>query len=191
MSPAAGHDRFPRLLARSLAMAVALILLLAGPLPATATDWGRAVVDSALRRHPDPTTLSRWGYRFGLQLFGQYLLFQRTGERRYLEYIKAWVDSHVDAEGHIDQPLDMLDRQMPGLLLLALHHETAEPRYKRAAERVQARRSTPTRGPATAASGTPPRPKASSGPTAPSWRRRSCSSTAERSPTAVRARTRR
>jgi unsaturated rhamnogalacturonyl hydrolase len=118
-------------------MAVALILLLAGSLPATTTDWGRAVVDSALRRHPDPTTLSRWGYCFGLQLYGQYLLFQRTGERRYLEYVKAWVDSHVDAEGHIDQPLDMLDRQMPGLLLLALHRETAEPRYKRAAERVR------------------------------------------------------
>lgn len=108
----------------------------AGP-AAAVPDWGRAVVETTMRHHPNPAAFGRWNYPFGLYLYGQYLVFKRTGERRYFRYIKDWVDSHVDAEGNIDQPLTALDRRMPGLLLLILHRETAEPRYRRAAERIR------------------------------------------------------
>jgi unsaturated rhamnogalacturonyl hydrolase len=119
-------------------MAAMLAGLLSGSPVVASTDWGRAVVDSTLRRFPDPATFGRWNYAFGLYLYGQHLVFQRTREQRYLSYIKTWVDTHVDADGHVDWPLDkMLDNRMPGLLLLALHQESPEPRYKRAIERIR------------------------------------------------------
>src|SRR6478609_5603136 len=104
------HSSLIHLLIRKLPAAMVLVLFLVSPSVA-ATDWGRAVVDTVIRRHPDPTAFGRWGYKFAFQLYGQYLVFKRTGERRYLEYIKEWLDAHIDAEGNIDQPLDMLDRQ--------------------------------------------------------------------------------
>jgi unsaturated rhamnogalacturonyl hydrolase len=104
---------------------------------AAATDWGRAMVETTMARHPDPVTLGGWNYPLGLYLHGQYLVFRRTGETRYLRYIENWADSHIDADDQIDRPLDTLDNHMPGLLLLDLYRETGGPRYARAARSVR------------------------------------------------------
>ena len=104
---------------------------------AAAPDRGRAVVETTMRRFPDASDFGEWGYAYAYYLYGQYLVHKRTGERRYLEYVIDWVDAHVDADGNIDVPIDELDRRMPGLLLLVLHAETAEPRYRRAAETIR------------------------------------------------------
>jgi unsaturated rhamnogalacturonyl hydrolase len=125
-----------RALSRVLAGLV-FVLVLAGLPAAAATDWGRAMVEATIARHPDPATLSGWNYPFGLYLHGQYLVFRRTGEARYLRYIEGWPDSHIDAHDQIDRPLDTLDSHMPGLLLLDLYRETGEPKYARAAQSVR------------------------------------------------------
>src|SRR3954452_872402 len=70
----AARHRLLRLLAPRLSAAVLLALFLASPPLAAATDWGRAVVDTTMRRHPDPAALGKWGYQFGLQMYGQYLV---------------------------------------------------------------------------------------------------------------------
>jgi unsaturated rhamnogalacturonyl hydrolase len=120
---------------------ISAVLVLASVLvclPATAaTDWGRTMVEATMARHPDPATLGGWDYPFGLYLHGQSLVFSRTGEARYLRYIEGWANSHVDADGRIDRPLDTLDSHMPGLLLLELYRETGEPKYARGARSVR------------------------------------------------------
>ena len=51
------HSWLIHLLLRKLPAAMVLVLFLVSPSVA-ATDWGRAVVDTAIRRHPDPATLA-------------------------------------------------------------------------------------------------------------------------------------
>jgi unsaturated rhamnogalacturonyl hydrolase len=97
-------------------------------------DWSRRVVDSTLARYPDPDKFGSWSYPRGLYLFGQYLVYRRTGDKRYLDYIQKWVDSHIDAEGHPDHAIRALDDVLAANLLVVLYHETHEQRYKLAAE---------------------------------------------------------
>src|SRR5215470_5152331 len=64
-----------------------------------AVDWSRAVVESTMKRYPNPAEFGSWGYAKALYLFGEYLVWKRTGDPRYLQYVKGWVDAHVDAQG--------------------------------------------------------------------------------------------
>ncbi len=110
--------------------------------PAAAPDWSRAVVESTMKRYPTPADLGSWGYAKALFLFGEYLVWKRTGDERYLQYLKAWVDSHVDAQGNVDHNMESLDAMMPGNLLLLLFQETRGEKYKLAADKIRQRFNT-------------------------------------------------
>ncbi|WP_428957114.1 glycoside hydrolase family 88/105 protein [Streptomyces sp. cg35] len=105
-------------------------------------DLSRAVVDSTLARIPDPADFGAWGYPQGLFLLGAHRVHQRLGEPSYLDYIRRWVDRSVDANGHIDNSFDTLDSMQPGNLLLVLHEETGDPRYRIAADSIRQRFTT-------------------------------------------------
>jgi len=104
---------------------------------AAATDWSKAIVDSTLHRYPDPKNLGSWGYTISLYLYGQYLLYQRTRDRTYLNYIQGWIDHHVSDEGVIDRPITALDYMLPGNLLLVLYQETRQEKYHKAASSIR------------------------------------------------------
>ena len=113
------------------------------------TDWSVAMVNSTMKRYPTAKDLGSWGYAKSLYLYGQYLVYKRTREQRYLKYIKDWVDYHVDengvvrsanAQGEVREiTFENLDSMLPGNLLLLLYQETKEPKYKLAAERIRKR----------------------------------------------------
>jgi unsaturated rhamnogalacturonyl hydrolase len=109
---------------------------------APGVDWSRAVVDSTLRRYPTATELGSWGYAKALFLMGEYMVWKRTGDSRYLQYIRSWVDSHVDAQGNMDHGTENLDSMLPGNLLLLLYQETGEEKYKLAADKIRQRLNT-------------------------------------------------
>src|SRR5437870_1917123 len=94
------------------------------------TDWSKAVVESTIKRFPTAESLKGWGYAKSLYLYGLYLVYLRTHDRRYLDHIKAWIDLHVDDQGVINRPIDALDYMLPGNLLLILYKETKEEKYK-------------------------------------------------------------
>lgn len=102
--------------------------------PQSGLEWSQRIVDSTLTRYPDPHKFGAWSYPRGLYLFGQYLVYKRTGDPRYLKYIEDWVDSHIDAQGHPDRKIHALDDVLAANLLVVLYHETHEQRYKLAAE---------------------------------------------------------
>jgi unsaturated rhamnogalacturonyl hydrolase len=116
------------------------------------TDLSVAMVESTMKRYPTAKDLGAWGYAKSLYLYGQYLVYKRTREPRYLKYIKDWVDSHLDengvvtntnAQGVVSQiKYDNLDSMLPGNLLLLLYQETKEPKYKLAADRIRLRFNT-------------------------------------------------
>jgi len=124
----------------------------AAPKTTPTSDWSVAMVESTMKRYPTAKDLGAWGYAKSLYLYGQYLVYKRTGEPRYFKYIKDWVDSHLDengvvtntnAQGALSQiKYDNLDSMLPGNLLLLLYRETKEPKYKLAADRIRLRFNT-------------------------------------------------
>lgn len=102
-------------------------------------DWSLSLVDSTMRRIPDPRDLGGWGYAISLYLYGQFLVYNRTKKEKYLNYIRGWVDKHVNAEGVIDRQISALDYMLPGNLLLVLYSETKDERYRKAAESIRKR----------------------------------------------------
>src|SRR5437867_5195351 len=116
------------------------------------TDWSVAMVESTMKRYPTAKDLGSWGYAKSLYLYGQYLVFKRTHDPRYLSYIKDWIDSHLDDKGVVTNTnaqgviseikYDNLDSMLPGNLLLLLYQETKEPKYKLAADRIRLRFNT-------------------------------------------------
>ena len=112
-------------------------------------DWSVGIVESTMKRFPTAKDLGSWGYAKSLYLYGQYLVYKRTHEPRYLKYIKDWVDDHVDANGVVtsanaqgevrEVTFDNLDSMLAGNLLLLLYQETKESKYKLAAARIRQR----------------------------------------------------
>ncbi|MDD3336287.1 MAG: glycoside hydrolase family 88 protein [Eubacteriales bacterium] len=75
----------------------------------------------------------RFHYHQGVFLSGVYETYRLTGEKRYLEYIKAWVDSLIDPYGNITScNPGQLDDLQPGILLFPLYEATGDKRYKAA-----------------------------------------------------------
>ncbi|MGW1913096.1 glycoside hydrolase family 88/105 protein [Streptomyces sp. NPDC002076] len=108
------------------------------PVPAAARDWSADVVDSTMARYT-PAGIGGWSYPVGLYLYGQYLVYRRTHDPRLLSYIKAYVDRFVHSDGTIDQSFSSLDSMQAGRLLVILHHETGQDRYRKAAQRIRDR----------------------------------------------------
>ena len=83
---------------------------------------------------PEPASAGRWGYQAALYMYGQYLVYLRTRNPRYLLYAQRWVDSNLGDDGTIKSSLNALDYMLGGILLLVLYHETNQPKYKTAAQ---------------------------------------------------------
>jgi unsaturated rhamnogalacturonyl hydrolase len=113
------------------------------------TDWSRSLVESTMKRYPTAKDLGSWGYAKSLFLWGEYLTWKRTHDPRYLEYIKNWVDSHLDSSGTVtntnaegkvvEVKFENLDSMLPGNLMIALYQETKDEKYKLAAEKIRKR----------------------------------------------------
>jgi unsaturated rhamnogalacturonyl hydrolase len=144
-----------RLLVRTLAVSVAVFIVQLAvaqsalspavpqaestPFPA---DLSRATVETTMRRIPAATDLGKWGYQQALFLSSELLVYKRTGDKRYLDYVKSWADAHVDPDGKIDRSIDALDYILPGSLMLTLYKETGDKRYAIAAQTTRRRLDT-------------------------------------------------
>src|SRR3954467_3039746 len=102
-----------------------------------ATDWSKELVESTIKRYPTSESLKGWGYAKSLYLYGQYLVYLRTRDKRYLDHIQGWVDLHVDEKGTINRPINALDYMLPGMLCLILYKETQQPKYKGCADEIR------------------------------------------------------
>jgi unsaturated rhamnogalacturonyl hydrolase len=101
------------------------------------TDWSRALVESTMKRYPTADSLKGWGYAKALYLYGVYLTYLRTRDKRYLDHIQSWIDLHIDDQGTINRPINALDYMLPGNLLVILYKETKQEKYKLAADNIR------------------------------------------------------
>ena len=99
-----------------------------------ALEYAVAGADTMMRKFaPEelPPT-NRFHYHQGVFLEGLDRVYKITGEKKYRDYIKAWVDFNVDADGNVPNcHTDEFDDIQPGLLLFDLYRDTGDERYKR------------------------------------------------------------
>jgi rhamnogalacturonyl hydrolase YesR len=115
------------------------------PAPAAGpTAWGVRFADTVMATWPDPARIdpaaNGWEYNTGIVLFGMSKVYESTRDRRYLDYIRRWVDGYVNEQGVLgwDQSrTHNLDYIQPGMLLLFLYEQTGLPKYKVAAHTVR------------------------------------------------------
>ena len=100
----------------------------------TPLDYAKAACDTMMRRFsaPDLPPKGHFHYHQGVFLSGMHGVWQLTGERKYFDYIKAWVDSVFDENGGIRAcSFADLDDIQPGILLFSLLDETKDGYYEK------------------------------------------------------------
>ncbi len=102
--------------------------------------------DTMMRKFPDAADLppkNAFHYHQGVFLSGMMNTYMVSGDEKYFNYIKAWVDSILHEDGSMDeydpacpnvfQPgfdRSRLDDIQPGILLFPLYKKTGEEKYK-------------------------------------------------------------
>lgn len=103
-------------------------------------DWGVQMAESIMRRTPrlyeDKGCQGKWSYDYGVILKGFQLLWRRTGEAEYFQYIRDNMDYFIADDGSIrGYSMDEynIDHVNNGKLLFVLYQETGLEKYKLAA----------------------------------------------------------
>ena len=102
--------------------------------------WSVALADTLMKRNTGAPSdsLTPWSYWKGYTLDGFEMLWQSTGDRRYLNYIKQQVDPSIDRDGNlVNVKLDSLDNAMEGNIVVGLYEHTHDPRYRVAATQIR------------------------------------------------------
>ncbi|GAB2557071.1 glycoside hydrolase family 88/105 protein [Gracilibacillus alcaliphilus] len=105
----------------------------------TALGWAKKACDTLMDTY-QPVQLppaNRWHYHQGVFLCGVQDLYQLTGEERYYQYYKEYVDQLIDEEGNFYFARSELDAIQPGLLLLPLYEKTKARKYRAAASKLR------------------------------------------------------
>jgi rhamnogalacturonyl hydrolase YesR len=132
----------------SLITALGLMMLLhcSGIRAASSPDfrWSSAVADTLISRFPDPDSIhwvgqtNHFSWQAGYAMFTLEKLWRQTGDVRYLNYIKRYVDQQVDAHGNIpDFVPTALDNFLPGYAILFMYEQTGLEKYRIAATRIR------------------------------------------------------
>lgn len=122
---------------RKIAIASMAVILFSQLVSAAPTDWSKELVDSTIKRYPTAESLKGWGYAKSLYLYGEYLVYLRTRDKRYLDHVQAWIDLHIDEKGIVNRPITALDYMLPGNLCLILYKETKKEKYKGCADSIR------------------------------------------------------
>ncbi|MEX1029058.1 MAG: glycoside hydrolase family 88 protein [Paenibacillaceae bacterium] len=106
--------------------------------PQTPLEWARSACDSLMTRF-EPHMLppaNAWHYHQGVYLYSMIRYWEQAGGDRYYQYVKDYVDLLIDERGNLIFRRDELDSMQAGLLLFTLDRNTADPRYKIAADKL-------------------------------------------------------
>lgn len=99
--------------------------------------WSVATAETIMERYPDfrQAYWKDWTYVQGYVFHGFEMLYRSTGDKRYFNYMKRYVDSFVNEKGEfLGDKLTNLDNFMSGRSIVAMYEYTGEERYKTAAD---------------------------------------------------------
>ena len=100
---------------------------------------------SDMARNPEGWTIDfyekpKWEYTHGLMMTAHDKVYDRTGDKQYLDYIKNYADFMISEDGSIKtyKKSDYnIDRVNPGKFLIELYKETGEEKYRLAIEELR------------------------------------------------------
>ena len=103
------------------------------------------MADSDIQRNPEGWMIDfkekpKWDYTQGLFASAIERVWEKTGDEKYLNYIQAFADTMISADGSIMtyQKTDYnIDRVNPGKFLIELYKETGDNKYKLAVEELR------------------------------------------------------
>ncbi len=107
--------------------------------PPKTEPWSVRMTNAVLFRLPNYLTYDstmEWNYEEGVLLHAIWKVWQRTGDRKYFDYVKKSIDYYVTKDGKIrtyDFDKFRLDDITPGRVVLDLYGATKEQKYKEAA----------------------------------------------------------
>lgn len=100
----------------------------------TDAPWSVRMTESVMAR--EPIMPVKWAYEHGVTWKGIEMVWKKTGDKAYFEYIKRNMDIFVDTDGNIGhyrlQEYN-IDHVNNGKLLFPLYKETGNEKYKKAA----------------------------------------------------------
>ena len=98
--------------------------------------WSVVTAETLMARYPDYRTAywKPWTYVQGYAFHTFERLHELTGDKRYLEFIRRYIDQFVDGDGNFHgDHLNNLDNLMTGSAIVGLYERTGDERYKKAA----------------------------------------------------------
>lgn len=113
--------------------------------------WSVAAAQSLMSRYPDftQTYWNAWTYVHGYMACAFERLYKDTNDKRYLDYIKKYIDNFIDKDGNflavtnnkgiarVPNVCDNLDNMMTGNTLVMLYEHYKDDRYKKAAQYIR------------------------------------------------------
>src|SRR4030095_13108475 len=122
------------------------IVIAAAPANAQNRSLASQLADTVLTNWPDypgqtPERPGRWSYEQGVVLKGMERVWKQTGNKKYLDYIRATMDRYVADDGTIrTYRVDEynLDNIQLGRMLLFLYQHTKQDKYRKAAGLLRA-----------------------------------------------------
>jgi rhamnogalacturonyl hydrolase YesR len=106
--------------------------------------WSSAVAGTFIARFPDPDSIhwtgqtNHFSWQAGYAMFTMEKLWRLTGDVRYYNYIRRYVDQQVDEHGNISGFVpNALDNFLPGYAILFMYEQTGLEKYKIAATRIR------------------------------------------------------
>jgi rhamnogalacturonyl hydrolase YesR len=113
--------------------------------------WSVKTADSFIDKYPNPDSIhwfknpNHFDWQAGYMMFTMEKMWKATGNLKYFNYLKRYVDQQVDENGNVpDFKPDALDHFIPGYAILFMYEQTRSEKYKKAATQIyQALKSYP------------------------------------------------
>jgi unsaturated rhamnogalacturonyl hydrolase len=100
----------------------------------TALDYAKMGADTLIRKFPvnELPPIERFHYHQGVFLSGMERTYFLSGDKKYYNYIKDWMDYHIDEKGKLryDKYEAQFDDMQPAIMLFNIYKETKDLRYK-------------------------------------------------------------
>jgi unsaturated rhamnogalacturonyl hydrolase len=126
-------------------------LLLAFPLLLSAAKpYSVRMADSEMKRNPESWMIDfakslKWDYCHGLELQSIMQVYQKTGDKKYLDYAKSYADTIISNDGKIKgYKLEEynIDRVNPGKMLYQLYDATKDEKYRKTIDLLRSQMET-------------------------------------------------
>ncbi|MDR3652954.1 MAG: glycoside hydrolase family 88 protein [Paludibacter sp.] len=116
------------------------LFLLSSILASAAKPYYRWMADSEMKRMPeswmtDFSKSPKWDYCNGLELQAIYMVWEKTAETKYFNYVKSYTDTIINQNGQITgykKDIYSLDKLNSGKILFNLYAVTKEEKLKKA-----------------------------------------------------------